>query len=148
MKKLIAAALLVLVLMVRKLWARTQDAPPEQASIVAGKVATYTGAGAAVASGLSLSDWGVVIGITVGVLGLLFGQYWARRKAKREDLERVDRKQREEEERAERRAIRERREQRDIAEHDAYLRRLERDTHPTAPMPLSCANDDEQERIA
>ena len=146
MKKIMATVALLLALLLRKLWARTPETPPEQASIVAGKVATYTGAGAAVASGFSLSEWGVVIGIAVGLLGLIFGQYWAIRKARREDAESRERRA----ESDERRAANRRQEARAIAEHHAYLRRMERTTEPTAPMPLRCANDDQPdgERLA
>ncbi|WP_157667758.1 hypothetical protein [Comamonas serinivorans] len=57
---------------------------PEHAAIVSSKIATYIGALTAVASGLTITEWGVVVGIVVGVLGLVFGQYWSWRKEFRE----------------------------------------------------------------
>ena len=41
--------------------------------IAAGKTATYGGAIGALVSGWSISEIGVVVGIVVGVLGLIFG---------------------------------------------------------------------------
>ena len=52
--------------------------------IAAGKTATYGGAIGALVSGWSISEIGVVVGIVVGVLGLIFGQYWAWRRDRRE----------------------------------------------------------------
>ena len=100
-----------------------KDAAPEHAAIAASKIATYSGATAAVTSGLTLSEWGVIIGICVGVLGLLFGQYWAWRKESRERA-------------------------RDAAVTAAYLQRMAAGSSKgTAPMPLDmCANDAEERR--
>ena len=61
-----------------------KDAAPEQAVIVGSKVATYSGAVTAVTAGLTITEWGVVVGIVVGVLGLVLGQYWSWRKESRE----------------------------------------------------------------
>ena len=55
--------------------------------IAAGKTATYVGAIGALVSGWSISEIGVVVGIVVGVLGLIFGQYWAWRRDRREAAE-------------------------------------------------------------
>ena len=55
--------------------------------IAAGKTATYGGAIGAFVSGWSISEIGVVVGIVVGVLGLIFGQYWAWRRDRREAAE-------------------------------------------------------------
>ena len=57
------------------------------AAIVAGKTAAYGGATTAVVSGMSLSEMGIIVGAIVGVLGLIFGQYWAWRKDRREARE-------------------------------------------------------------
>ncbi|MBB6579578.1 hypothetical protein HNP33_003692 [Comamonas odontotermitis] len=59
----------------------------ESAAIVAGKTAAYGGATTAVVSGMSLSEMGIIVGAIVGVLGLIFGQYWAWRKDRREARE-------------------------------------------------------------
>ena len=55
--------------------------------IAAGKTATYGGAIGALVSGWTISEIGVVVGIVVGVLGLIFGQYWAWRRDCREAAE-------------------------------------------------------------
>ena len=55
--------------------------------IAAGKTATYGGAIGALVSGWTISEIGVVVGIVVGVLGLIFGQYWAWRRDRREAAE-------------------------------------------------------------
>ena len=55
--------------------------------IAAGKTATYGGAIGAFVSGWTISEIGVVVGIVVGVLGLIFGQYWAWRRDHREAAE-------------------------------------------------------------
>ena len=55
--------------------------------IAAGKTATYGGAIGAFVSGWTISEIGVVVGIVVGVLGLIFGQYWAWRRDRREAAE-------------------------------------------------------------
>lgn len=54
----------------------------ESAAIFAGKTAAYGGAAGAVVSGLTITEVGVVVGIAVGVLGLIFGQYWEWRRFK------------------------------------------------------------------
>lgn len=59
----------------------------ENAAIVGGKVAAYGGSGAAVVSGLTLNEIGVIVGIVVAVLGLLLGQFWSWRKDRREQRE-------------------------------------------------------------
>ena len=77
----------------------------ETSAIIAGKAATYGGATGAVVSGLcipdsaysapaeiiltgfTLSEFGVIVGIAVGVLGFLFGQFWSWRRDKREARE-------------------------------------------------------------
>ena len=59
----------------------------ESLPIAAGKTATYGGAIGAFVSGWSISEIGVVVGIVVGVLGLIFGQYWAWRRDRREAAE-------------------------------------------------------------
>lgn len=63
----------------------------ESAAIVAGKTAVYGGAATAALSGLTLTEMGVVIGAVVGVLGLIFGQYWSWRRDKREEREMIAR---------------------------------------------------------
>ena len=55
--------------------------------IAAGKMATYGGAIGAFVSGWTISEIGVVIGSVVAVLGLIFGQYWAWRRERRETAE-------------------------------------------------------------
>lgn len=55
--------------------------------ITVGKAATYGGAIGAFVSGWTISEIGVVVGIVVGVLGMIFGQYWAWRREKREVAE-------------------------------------------------------------
>ena len=55
--------------------------------ITVGKAATYVGAIGAFVSGWTISEIGVVVGIVVGVLGMIFGQYWAWRREKREAAE-------------------------------------------------------------
>ena len=55
--------------------------------IAAGKTATYGGAIGAFVSGWTISEIGIVVGIVVGVLGLIFGQYWAWRRDRREAAE-------------------------------------------------------------
>lgn len=57
----------------------------EKAAIIGGKTATYGGAISSVVSGLAISEIGVIVGIIVGVLGLLLGQYWQWRKDRREE---------------------------------------------------------------
>ncbi|ULR87369.1 holin [Comamonas sp. B21-038] len=64
----------------------------ESAGIVAGKTAVYGGAATAVASGMSLSEMGIVVGAVVGLLGLIFGQYWAWRRDERQRAEVIERK--------------------------------------------------------
>ena len=59
----------------------------EDLPIAAGKTATYGGAIGALVSGWTISEIGVVVGIVVGVLGLIFGQYWAWRRDRREAAE-------------------------------------------------------------
>lgn len=59
----------------------------ENAVIVGGKVAAYGGSGAAVVSGLTLNELGVIVGIVVGVAGLVLGQFWSWRKDRREQRE-------------------------------------------------------------
>ena len=59
----------------------------ETIPILAGKTATYGGALGAFVSGWTISEIGVVVGIVVGVLGLIFGQYWAWRRDRREAAE-------------------------------------------------------------
>lgn len=52
-----------------------------------GKLATYFGALWSFFSGLSVSEVGVVVGIFVGVLGLIFSQFWSWRRDRREARE-------------------------------------------------------------
>lgn len=59
----------------------------ENAVIVGSKVAAYGGSGAAVVSGLTLNELGVIVGIVVGVAGLVLGQVWSWRKDRREQRE-------------------------------------------------------------
>lgn len=59
----------------------------ESGSIVSGNVASYAGATTAVVSGLSASEIGIWIGSIVAVLGLIFTQYWAWRRDKRQKAE-------------------------------------------------------------
>ncbi len=123
---------------------------PEQANIVAGKVAAYSGAATAITSGLTITEWGVIVGIVVGVLGLVFGQYWSWRKESREARALAAEEARELQAQADKIAANKRREEREIAAHAAYLRRIARNSAETAPAPLDmCANDAaEQERSA
>lgn len=65
----------------------------ENSAIVAGKTAAYGGALTAFTSGLTVSEFGVIVGCIVGVLGLIFGQYWAWRRDRREQREMVARLQ-------------------------------------------------------
>lgn len=48
----------------------------------ASDVAIYGGSGVGVLSGLTLSDWGIIIGILVAVLGGLFGALLRRRESR------------------------------------------------------------------
>lgn len=64
----------------------------ETAGIVTGKTAVYGGAATAVASGMTLSEMGIVVGGVVGLLGFIFGQYWAWRRDARQRLEADERK--------------------------------------------------------
>lgn len=59
----------------------------ESAAIMTGKTAMYGGAATAAVSGMTLSEVGVIIGIVVGVLGLLLGQFWSWRRDRREERE-------------------------------------------------------------
>lgn len=59
----------------------------EKTGAIAGKTLMYGGAAGSVASGLTLSEIGVIVGMLLGVLGLLLGQYWAWRKDRREQRE-------------------------------------------------------------
>lgn len=59
----------------------------EDLPITVGKTTTYGGAIGAFVSGWTISEIGVVVGIVVGVLGMIFGQYWAWRRMKREAAE-------------------------------------------------------------
>lgn len=70
----------------------------EKAGVIAGKTLMYGGAAGSAVSGLTLSDIGVMVGIVIGVLGLLLGQYWAWRKDRRERRESDTRLQREQRE--------------------------------------------------
>ena len=56
----------------------------ESTAIVTGKTAMYGGAASAFFGGLTLSEIGVWVGIIVGVLGLIFGQFWSWRRDRRE----------------------------------------------------------------
>ena len=119
---------------------------PEQASIMAGKVAAYSGAVTAFTAGLTVTEWGVIVGTVVGVLGLIFGQYWSWRKTSREDAAQA----REDMAMAEKTEAGRRREAREALAHAAYLRRLERESsRNTTPMPLDmCANQSDSEQRA
>ena len=55
--------------------------------IQVGKVVSYSAAGTTLISGLSLSEWGVVIGTVFWVLTWVANQYWSRRREKREEEE-------------------------------------------------------------
>lgn len=59
----------------------------ETGAIATGKAAAYGGAAGAVVSGLTISEWGVIGGLIIGVLGWVCTQYWSWRKAKREERE-------------------------------------------------------------
>ncbi|GAB2472272.1 hypothetical protein GCM10027082_24740 [Comamonas humi] len=59
----------------------------ENVGIVTGKTAAYGGAATAAVSGMTLSEIGVIVGIAVGVLGLLLGQFWSWRRDRREQRE-------------------------------------------------------------
>lgn len=58
----------------------------EHALIQASKIAAYSSAGTTILSGLTLSEWGVIVGIVCWILSTLANQYWAWRKSKREEL--------------------------------------------------------------
>lgn len=58
----------------------------EHALIQASKIVAYSSAGTTILSGLTLSEWGVIVGIVCWVLSTLANQYWAWRKSKREEL--------------------------------------------------------------
>ena len=57
----------------------------EDFGIAAGRAATYIGSGSSVIFGLSLNEWGVIIGIAVAILGLALGQYWHWRQDRRNE---------------------------------------------------------------
>lgn len=59
----------------------------ENAAIVASKTAAYGGAASAILGGLTISEIGVIVGIVVGVLGLILGQFWSWRRDQRERRE-------------------------------------------------------------
>lgn len=59
----------------------------EQSVITAGKVVSYAGAGTTVISGLTLSEWGVVIGIVCWVVSTALTGFFTWRKNAREKLE-------------------------------------------------------------
>ncbi len=59
----------------------------ENGAIVAGKAAAYGGATGAFVSGLTVSEWGVIGGLLIGVLGWACSQYWSWRKDRREARE-------------------------------------------------------------
>ncbi|MFD2756399.1 holin [Comamonas terrae] len=59
----------------------------ENIAVVGGKAATYGGAAGAVVSGLSISEWGVVGGLLIAVLGWVCTQYWSWRRDQREERE-------------------------------------------------------------
>lgn len=54
--------------------------------IQASKVMSYSSAGTTILSGLTLSEWGVIVGIVCWILSTIANQYWAWRKTKREEL--------------------------------------------------------------
>ncbi len=56
----------------------------ENSAIVAGKAAAYGGATGAFVSGLTVSEWGVIGGLLIGMLGWACTQYWSWRKDRRE----------------------------------------------------------------
>ena len=55
-------------------------------AITAGKAVSYTGAGTAVVRGLTLSEWGVVIGIACWLVGTALTAVCSWRKDKREQV--------------------------------------------------------------
>lgn len=50
----------------------------------AGSIMTYGGSGGAVLAGLSVSDWGVIVGIVVAIIGLAVQIYFKRREDQRQ----------------------------------------------------------------
>ena len=58
----------------------------EHALIQTSKITAYSAAGTTILSGLTLSEWGVVVGIVCWILSTIANQYWAWRKTKREEL--------------------------------------------------------------
>ena len=59
----------------------------ENAGMLAGKTMAYGGAAGSALSGLTVSEIGVIVGIVIGVLGLVLGQFWQWRKDRREHRE-------------------------------------------------------------
>ena len=59
----------------------------EQTAIGISNGASYIGIGTTVVSGLTLSEWGVVVGIVFWVLGFLGSQFWSYQRDKREKIE-------------------------------------------------------------
>ena len=57
----------------------------EAAGAKIGTTMMYSGAGASVASGLTLNQWGVIVGIIVGVVGLIANVWFKWREDQRSD---------------------------------------------------------------
>ena len=58
----------------------------EHGLIQISKIVAYSAAGTTILSGLTLSEWGVIVGIVCWILSTIANQYWAWRKSKREEL--------------------------------------------------------------
>lgn len=56
----------------------------EDTLITVANTMTYGGSATTVIMGVSLFEWGVIIGIVTTVIGLVLGQYWQRRRDQRE----------------------------------------------------------------
>lgn len=66
----------------------------ENASIAASKITMYGGAAGAAVGGLTISEFGIIGGLIVGLLGFIAGQYWSWRKDRREERESQERRER------------------------------------------------------
>ena len=64
-----------------------QQATFDATMAAAGSKATYTGAGATVAGWLLSSEFGVLVGVLIGVAGLLINWYYKHQQDKRERIE-------------------------------------------------------------
>ena len=59
----------------------------DQTAITVSNGTSYVGIGTTVISGLSLSEWGIIVGMAFWVLGFIGSQFWSWRRDRREQLE-------------------------------------------------------------